>query len=335
MKQLSSSTGRQTILVVGGAGYIGSHMVQDLLRAGYEVVILDNLCRGHRELVPGGTFIEGDLGDPAILDDIFTRHTVTAVMHFAAFSLVGESVEKPLAYYRNNVSRTIELLDAMIRHRVNYFIFSSTAAVYGEPVKVPISEDHPHVPTNPYGATKLAVERLLADCAQGSNLKYIALRYFNAAGADASGKLGERHEPETHLIPLVLQVATGEREKIMIFGTDYPTPDGTCIRDYVHVSDLTQAHLLALESLLKGGDSAAYNLGNSKGYSVRDVIKIARHVTGHPVPEAIADKRAGDPAVLIADSEKIRRELGWKPRYENLETIIETAWNWHKQEAGR
>ena len=335
MKQQGSSTGGQTILVVGGAGYIGSHMVQDLLRAGYEVVILDNLCRGHRELVPGGIFIEGDLGDTVLLDQIFSRHSITAVMHFAAFSLVGESVEKPLVYYRNNVSRTIELLDAMIRHHVNYFIFSSTAAVYGEPVRVPISEDHPHAPTNPYGATKLAVERLLADCAQGSSLKYVALRYFNAAGADASGKLGERHEPETHLIPLVLQVATGEREKIRIFGTDYPTPDGTCIRDYVHVSDLTQAHLLALESLLKGGNSAVYNLGNSKGYSVRDVIEIARRVTGHPVPEIVAGKRAGDPAVLIADSEKIRRELGWKPRYENLETIIETAWNWHKQEAGR
>ena len=335
MKQQSSSGDRQTILVVGGAGYIGSHMVQDLLHAGYKVVILDNLCRGHRELVPGGTFIEGDLGDAALLDQIFSRYSITAVMHFAALSLVAESVEKPLVYYRNNVSRTIELLDAMIRHRINYFIFSSTAAVYGEPVKVPISEDHPHAPANPYGATKLAVERLLADCAQSSRLKYIALRYFNAAGADASGKLGERHEPETHLIPLVLQVATGEREKIRVFGTDYPTPDGTCIRDYVHVSDLTQAHFLALKSLLKGGRSATYNLGNSKGYSVRDVIGIARRVTGHAIPEIVEGKRAGDPAVLIADSEKIRRELGWKPSYEDLETIIETAWKWHKQEAGR
>jgi UDP-glucose 4-epimerase len=324
---------RQTVLVVGGAGYIGSHMVKDLIRRDYEVVVLDNLCRGHRELVPGGTFVEGDLGDATVLNQIFSRHSITAVMHFAAFSLVGESVQKPVAYYRNNVSQTIELLDAMERHRVRMFIFSSTAAVYGEPAKVPIPENHPCQPTNPYGATKVAVERFLADCAQSSGLKYISLRYFNAAGADASGMLGERHEPETHLIPLVLHVAAGERKNIRIFGTDYPTADGTCIRDYVHVSDLTQAHLLALESLLNGGDSAVYNLGNSKGHSVRNVIDIARSVTGHPIPETVADRRAGDPAVLIADSEKIRRELGWKPRYEDLKTIVETAWNWHQREA--
>jgi UDP-glucose 4-epimerase len=310
-----------------------SWVALDLLRAGYDVVVLDNLCRGHRELVPGGTFIEGDLGDTALLDQIFSHHPVAAVMHFAAYSLVGESVEKPLVYYRNNVSRTIELLDAMIRHRVNHFIFSSTAAVYGEPVNVPITEDHPCHPTNPYGATKLAVERLLADCARGSGLQYISLRYFNAAGADVSGELGERHEPETHLIPLILQVATGERKNIRIFGTDYPTTDGTCIRDYVHVSDLTQAHLLALGSLLKGGDSAVYNLGNSRGHSVRDVIETARLVTGHSIPATTSDRRAGDPAVLIADSGKIRRELGWKPRYEELRTIIETAWMWHQREA--
>ncbi len=324
---------KQIILVVGGAGYIGSHMVRDLLRAGYGVVVLDNLCRGHRELVPRGTFIEGDLGDAALLDQLFLSHPITAVMHFAAFSLVGESVEKPLVYYRNNVSQTIELLDAMVRHRVRNFIFSSSAAVYGEPIKVPISEDHPCQPTNPYGATKLAVERLLADCAQGGDLKYISLRYFNAAGADESGTMGERHEPETHLIPLLLKVPTGERESITIFGTDYPTPDGTCIRDYIHVSDLTQAHLLALESLLKDGDSAVYNLGNSKGHSVRDVIETARRVTGHSIPAVIGSRRVGDPAVLIADSGKIRRELGWKPRYEELRTIIETAWVWHQREA--
>lgn len=321
-----------TILVVGGAGYIGTHMVADLLRAGYEVVTLDNLCRGHRELILGGTFIEGDLGNAALLDDIFSRHSITAVMHFAAYSIVSESVKNPLVYYRNNITRTIELLDAMIRYRVKRFIFSSTAAVYGEPIKVPITEDHPCYPTNPYGATKLAVERLLADCAQSHDLKYISLRYFNAAGADISGKLGERHEPETHLIPLVLQVATGERMNIQIFGTDYPTPDGSCVRDYVHVSDLTQAHLLALKSLLRGGDSAVYNLGNSRGYSVRDVIQTARYVTGHPIPAITADRRPGDPAMLIADSEKICRELDWKPRYEDLKTIIKTAWAWHQHE---
>lgn len=323
----------QVVLVVGGAGYIGSHMVHDLIRAGYGVVVLDNLSRGHRDLIPGGTFFEGDLGDADLLENIFSNHSIAAVMHFAAFSLVGESVENPLGYYRNNVSRTIELLYAMTRHRVRNFIFSSTAAVYGEPIKVPITEDHPCHPTNPYGATKLAVERLLADCAQSYGLKYVSLRYFNAAGADASGKLGERHVPETHLIPLVLQVATGERANIRIFGTDYPTPDGTCVRDYVHVCDLTQAHLLALEYLLKGGDSAIYNLGNSKGYSVREVINTARDVTGHSIPASTAERRTGDPAVLIADSEKICRELGWKPRYEDLATIIETAWTWHQREA--
>ena len=329
---------QHAILVVGGAGYIGSHMVRDLLRAGYGVVVLDNLCRGHRELVPGGTFIEGDLGDAALLDQAFSRHSITAVMHFAAYSLVGESVEKPLVYYRNNVSRTVELLDAMMRHRVNHFIFSSTAAVYGEPAKVPIPEDHPCHPTNPYGATKLAVERLLADCAQGNDLnglKYISLRYFNAAGADASGNLGERHEPETHLIPLMLQVATGERDSIRIFGTDYPTPDGTCVRDYIHVSDLTQAHLLALEHLLKGGDSAVYNLGSNKGYSVREVVEMARRITKHPIPAVEAERRPGDPAFLVADSGRIRRELGWQPRHEKLEAIIETAWAWHQKEAAR
>jgi UDP-glucose 4-epimerase len=324
---------KKNILVVGGAGYIGSHMVKDLLRAGYAVVVLDNFSRGYRDSVSGGVMIEGDLGDAPLLDHVFSRHQISAVMHFAAYSLVGESVEKPLVYYRNNVSQTIELIDAMIRHNVNYFIFSSTAAVYGEPVKTPIHEEHPCQPTNPYGATKLAVERMLADCSRASGLRYISLRYFNAAGADTSGTLGERHEPETHLIPLVLKVATGERESIQIFGTDYPTPDGTCIRDYIHVSDLTQAHLLALASLLRDGNCAVYNLGNSRGYSVYDVIMTARHVTGHHIPAITADRRAGDPAELIADSEKIRRELDWRPRYEHLKTIIETAWVWHQREA--
>ncbi len=326
----------ETILVVGGAGYIGSHMVRDLLQAGHEVVVLDNLSRGHRDLIPGGIFIQGDLGNAAQLDKVFTQHRFFAVMHFAAFSLVGESVSKPLDYYRNNVANTVELLDAMARHRIRNLIFSSTAAVYGDPRQArPLREDDICAPTNPYGATKLAVERMLADNAAASDFRYVSLRYFNAAGADTSGAIGERHEPETHLIPLILQVATGERESIKIFGTDYPTPDGTCIRDYVHVNDLTQAHLLALRRLMAGGSSAIYNLGNSRGHSVREVIEVARTVTGHAIPAILADRRAGDPAVLVADSGKIRKELGWKPRFEDLRTIIETAWAWHSKEARR
>lgn len=325
---------REAILVVGGAGYIGSHMVLDLLQADYEVVVLDNLSRGHRDLLVGGTFIEGDLGDTILLDSIFSRYRIAAVMHFAAFSLVGESVSNPLDYYRNNVAKTVELLAAMARHGVRCFIFSSTAAVYGEPRAMePLCEDDLCQPTNPYGATKLAAERMLADCAAASDFRYVSLRYFNAAGADPSGRLGERHNPETHLIPLVLKVATGERDDIQIYGTDYPTPDGTCIRDYVHVCDLTQAHLLALEHLLKGGDSAVYNLGNNRGHSVREVIETARQITKHPIHEVSAKRRPGDPAFLVADSRKIRRELGWKPRYESLETVVETAWNWHCREA--
>lgn len=325
---------KPVILVVGGAGYIGSHMVLDLLRAGYPVVTLDNLSRGHRDLLPGGDFVEGDMGNPDDLRRVFTTWPVRAVMHFAAHSQVGESVTQPLMYYRNNVANTIGLLEAMQEAGVPHFIFSSTAAVYGEPVQVPITEDHPHNPTNPYGATKLAVERLLTDLGPASGLTWSALRYFNAAGADASGTIGERHEPETHLIPLVLQVATGQRSGIRIFGDDYPTPDGTCLRDYVHVSDLTRAHLLALEALLAGGGNSTYNLGNSTGYSVRQVIDAARAITGHPIPADVAPRRAGDPAVLVADSSRIRAELGWQPAYEDLESIIRTAWEWHQREAG-
>ena len=319
-----------TILVVGGAGYIGSHMVKELLDAGYTVIVLDNFSTGHRDLLPGGLLIEGDLGDPKLLDALFTQHEIDAVMHFAAFSLVGESVVNPLKYYRNNLARTIELLDAMIRFDVKKFIFSSTAAVYGEPVRVPITETHPSSPTNPYGATKIAVERMLKDCDQAHGLKSVCLRYFNAAGADESGNIGERHRPESHLIPLVLKVATGERKNIKIFGTDYDTPDGTCLRDYIHVTDLARAHLLALNHLLSGGQSAVYNLGNSKGASVREVISLAEKITGRRIPVVETGRRAGDPAVLVAGSEKIKTELGWRPRYETLETIIQTAWNWHQ-----
>jgi UDP-glucose 4-epimerase len=323
----------EKILVVGGAGYIGSHMVKDLLDSGYGVITLDDLSTGHRELLPGGEFIEGGLGDPVLLDNLFSTHKISAVMHFAAFSLVGESVEKPLKYYRNNLGATAELLDSMIRHNVKRFIFSSTAAVYGEPVEIPITEDHPCNPTNPYGASKVGVERMLKDCDSAYGLKYISLRYFNASGADESGDIGERHENETHLIPLILEVATGRRKNIKIFGTHYPTPDGTCIRDYIHVSDLTRAHLLALETLTSGGHSAVYNLGNNRGYSVREVIELARRVTGKTIPAIEADKRPGDPAILIASSDKIKEALGWKPQYEDLETIIKTAWKWHRKEA--
>ena len=250
-------------------------------------------------------------------------------MHFAAFSQVGESMHQPLAYYRNNLAETVALLDAMLRHEVKRFIFSSTAAVYGEPVAIPITEDHPCAPTNPYGNTKLAVERMLADCDAAYGFKYMALRYFNAAGADASGEIGELHDPETHLIPIVLRAADGQTDHIRVFGTDYPTTDGTCIRDYVHVNDLAQAHLLALDVLLNGGESAVYNLGSSNGYSVREVIARAEGVTGKKIPVVEAPRRSGDPAILVASSDKIKRELGWTPEYDNLGKIIQTAWNWH------
>ena len=320
---------KKNILVVGGAGYIGSHMVKDLLKAGYGVITLDDLSTGHRDLLPGGLFFEGDLGDAILLDKIFSNHPITAVMHFAAFSLVGESVKNPLNYYRNNIARTIELLAAMVRNNVKFFIFSSSAAVYGEPVEIPIKEDHVCNPTNPYGATKVAVEKLLNDCDNAYGLKSVSLRYFNAAGADESSEIGERHDPETHLIPLILKAAKGEREDIKIFGTDYPTHDGTCIRDYIHVSDLAQAHLLALEALLSGKESAIYNLGNSRGYSVREVVELVGKVTGKNIRTVEVERRPGDPAELVAASDKIRQELGWKPKYEDLMTIITTAWNWH------
>ncbi len=254
------------ILVVGGAGYIGAHMVRQLSNARCDVVVLDNLSTGHRKLLQGGEFIQGNLGDSDLLDRLFAAHAFDAVMHFAAFSQVGESMHQPLLYYRNNLAETVALLDAMVRHDIRRFIFSSTAAVYGEPVAIPIAEDHPCAPTNPYGNTKLAVERMLADCDAAYGMKFTALRYFNAAGADEAGEIGELHDPETHLIPIVLRAADGQIDHIRVFGTDYPTTDGTCIRDYVHVNDLIQAHLLALDALLEGGVSATYNLGSSNGY---------------------------------------------------------------------
>jgi UDP-glucose 4-epimerase len=321
------------ILVIGGAGYIGSHMVRCLRQSSYDVFILDNLSTGNRRLILGNDWLEGSLGEAGLLERLFETHTFDAVMHFAAFSQVGESMSDPLAYYKNNLSETMVLLDAMIRHNVKRFIFSSTAAVYGEPIETPISENHPCRPTNPYGNTKLAVERMLSDCDSAYGLKSVALRYFNAAGADESGDIGELHNPETHLIPIILKAASGELDRIKVFGTDYPTEDGTCIRDYVHVNDLAQAHLLALDALLSGEESQVYNLGSSNGFSVNQVIRIAEKVTGKEVPVMASSRREGDPAVLIASSDKIKRELGWKPSYTQLEPIIETAWKWHRQQS--
>lgn len=317
----------ERILVVGGAGYIGCHMVKALLEAGFDVIVLDNMSTGYRELLTGGTLVEGGLGDIGLLDKLFRGNTICAVMHFAGFSLVGESVQNPLKYYRNNVVETVSLIEAMVRHGVDRFIFSSSAAVYGDPVISPIPEDHPQQPTSPYGTSKLCVERILEDCDRAHELRSVCLRYFNAAGADASGTIGEMHNPETHLIPLVLKSVLTQ-EPVSVFGNDYPTPDGTCIRDYVHVTDLAQAHLLALEALLSGAGSSVYNLGNSIGYSVRQVIDLVQKVTGRAVQTVEEERRAGDPANLVADSAKIRRALNWAPEYEDLERIIATAWNW-------
>lgn len=323
---------KPSVLVVGGAGYIGSHMTKYLDDKGVKVTVLDNLSTGHRDLVTAGEFVEGDLGDQELLTRLFDDNQFDVVMHFAASSLVGESVSDPLKYYTNNVARTALLLKAMEQHEVKRFIFSSTAAVYGEPKQLPITEESNTSPTNPYGATKLAVERMLKDCDEAFGLKSICLRYFNACGADESATIGERHQPETHLIPLVLQVAAGVRESISIFGNDYPTKDGTCLRDYVHVNDLAQAHYLAMQKLLDGAKSNVYNLGNSNGYSVKEVIEEVRKVTGKDIAVVDAPRRAGDPAVLVAESDKARAELGWQPQYESLAIMIETAWSWHQHD---
>jgi len=317
------------ILVCGGAGYIGSHMVAALLEKGKEVVILDNFQKGHKDAVLGGKIYEGDLRDRKILDKVFTENKIDAVIDFAADSLVGESVVEPLKYFENNVSGTLSLLRAMKDYDVKYIVFSSPAATYGEPENIPILENDKTFPTNPYGESKLTVEKILKWCDNAYGIKYTALRYFNAAGAHESGKIGEDHKPETHLIPLILETALGKREKIMIFGDDYKTEDGTCIRDYIHVMDLASAHLLALDRLIKGGESRIYNLGNGKGFSVKDVIETARRVTGREIKSEVAPRRAGDPAILIASSQKAIDELGWEPKFNSLETIIETAWKWH------
>ena len=322
---------QETILVVGGAVYIGSHMVKMLLDQGFRVVVLDNLATGHRQFVLGGDFVHGDAGDRPLLERLFAGYAFDGVMHFASFIQAGESVFEPAKYYRNNVSNTLVLLDAMLQHGVRRFIFSSSAAVYGEPLTVPITEFHSKNPINPYGRSKWIIEEMLADYDLAYGLRSICLRYFNAAGADPGGAIGECHTPETHLIPLVLMAASGRRPQVEIFGEDYDTPDGTCIRDYVHVNDLCLAHLLALESLLQGGSRAAFNLGNGGGFSVREVIDAAERVTRRKIPVVVAPRRAGDPARLVADSSLAQQELGWRPRYSELEQIIRHAWQWEQK----
>jgi len=318
------------ILVTGGAGYIGSHAVLEFLEASEDVVIIDSLEKGYKEAIAGGKFYCGNLCDEEFLDKVFTENDIEAVVHFAAYALVGESTKDPLKYYNNNVMGSVKLIEKMNQYGVKKIVFSSTAATYGEPENIPILETDKTLPTNPYGETKLAVERALKWSDMAYGIKYVALRYFNAAGAHPSGKIGEDHRPETHLIPIVLQVALGKRESISIYGDDYDTPDGTCIRDYIHVTDLARAHVLALNYLRNGGESTVYNLGNGLGFSVKQVIDIAKEVTGKEIKTEKAPRRSGDPAVLVASSEKIKKELKWEPQYNDLHTIIETAWKWHK-----
>lgn len=342
----------KTILVTGGAGYIGSHAVKELGRRGYNIIILDNLLYGHRAAIKEGTFIHGDLADKRLIETIFKDHPIDAVMHFAAYAYVGESVIAPQKYYRNNVANTINLLDTMLDFNINVFIFSSTCAVYGEPVDIPITETHPKRPINPYGYSKFMVEQILTDYSKAYNLRYVSLRYFNAAGADPSGEIGEWHIPETHLIPLTLRAAmeaVGIKEieddntlipkgkiaasipfVLKVFGNDYTTEDGTCIRDYIHVLDLVDAHILAMEWLIAKGKSDVFNLGNGTGYSVKEVIDTAIEVTGINIPYKYVERREGDASVLVGSSEKAKKVLGWEPRYYDLKQIIETAWKWHK-----
>ena len=320
-----------TILVTGGAGYVGSHACKALATAGHTPVVYDNLSRGHREFARWGPLEVGDLGEAAKLDAVFARHRIDAVMHFAALAYVGESVEQPALYYRNNVGGTLELLEAMRRAGVGLMVFSSTCATYGVPERMPITEDLPQQPINPYGATKLMIERVLRDYEPAYGLRSVALRYFNAAGCDPDGEVGEDHEPETHLIPRVLMAADGMLPRIDVFGTDYPTPDGTCLRDYIHVADLADGHVRALDYLQRGGASSAINLGTGRAFSVREVIAAAGRVTGRRIPVHEGPRRAGDPPVLVADATRARTLLGFAPRYSEIEPIVETAWRWHKR----
>jgi UDP-glucose 4-epimerase len=329
---MSISTSKGLILVTGGAGYIGSHAVQALERAGYQVIIIDNLVYGHRDLVENNfqaKLVVGDISDRQLLANLFANYQIDAVMHFAAYAYVGESVSEPAKYYHNNVLGTITLLDVMREYGINNIVFSSTCATYGVPQYIPIDEDHPQNPINPYGFSKLVIERVLKDYDLAYGIRSVVFRYFNAAGADPNGSLGEDHSPETHLIPLVLQVANGQEDQVAIFGTDYDTPDGTCIRDYIHVSDLATAHVLGLKYLLEHQESHSFNLGNGNGFSVKEVINTAQKITNKKISIIERDRRLGDPPILIGSSTKASQILGWKPQYADLETIIEHAWRWH------
>ncbi|MDD4938218.1 MAG: UDP-glucose 4-epimerase GalE [Candidatus Shapirobacteria bacterium] len=319
------------ILVVGGAGYIGSHINKELNKEGYKTVIFDSLVKGHKEAVKWGEFFEGDLSDIEQIREVFKKYPIEAVMHFAAFIEVGESVKDPQKYYQNNLENTLNLFQVMLENNVKKIIFSSTAATFGNPEYIPIDEKHPQNPINPYGQAKLMVEKILSDYDNAYELKSVALRYFNACGADLDGEIGENHSPESHLIPLILDAAIGKREDIKIFGTDYPTPDGTCVRDYIHVIDLAQAHVLALKYLMDKNQSDRFNLGNGNGFSVREVIDMAKKVTGIDFKVTEADRRPGDPPELVADSKKAKEVLRWSPKYADLQVIIDSAWKWHQK----
>ena len=319
------------VLVCGGAGYIGSHINKELNRQGYETVVFDNLIYGHREAVKWGTFVQGDLADISAIEAVFESFKIEAVFHFAAYAYVGESVSEPEKYYYNNVVNTLNLLKVMRRHGCDRIIFSSTCATYGEPERVPITEDMPQNPINPYGMTKLTVERIFKDYSRAYGLRFAVLRYFNAAGADPESEIGESHDPETHIIPLILDAASRKRENVKVFGTDYDTPDGSCIRDYIHVTDLASAHLLALRYLENGGGSDFFNLGNEKGTSVLELVESAKRVTGKDFTVVLTDRRPGDPAKLVGSSEKAKKVLGWKPVYSDIDVIVRDAWNWHEK----
>lgn len=320
-----------SVLIIGGAGYIGSHCNKYFTQKGIGTIILDNLSLGHRYLVKWGTLVVNNIADPDALDQIFSQHKIDTVLHFAAFSHVGESVQEPAKYYQNNVVSTLHLLDKMREYQVKKIIFSSTCATYGVPQHIPITENHPQAPINPYGNTKLAIEFMLKDYCHAYNMSFTSLRYFNAAGADPDGEIGEDHQPETHLIPLVLDAIGGKRKNIQVFGTDYPTKDGTCIRDYIHVTDLAQAHFLAYLRLQKTTHSDVFNLGNGTGFSVMEIINAANHITGKSCEVVMADRRLGDPPVLIGNAAKISQQLGWLPKYSSINTIVGHAWNWHQK----
>ncbi|GAB4031113.1 MAG: UDP-glucose 4-epimerase GalE [Elusimicrobiota bacterium] len=319
------------ILIVGGAGYIGSHTNKYLSLKGEKTLVLDNLVYGHREFVKWGKFLHGDLADKAFLKRVFTENKIEAVMHFSAYAYVGESVKDPAKYYRNNVVNAINLLEAMRESGVNNFIFSSTCATYGNPVEIPITEKHTQNPVNPYGRTKLIIEQVLSDYSSAYGMKYVNLRYFNAAGADPDGEIGEWHNPETHLIPLAIDAALGKRDSLTVFGSDYPTKDGTCVRDYIHVNDLAQAHCLALNYLIDGGGSDSFNLGNGSGFSVREIISVVEKVSGRKIKVVEGSRREGDPPVLIGSSARISSKLGWKPSFNDIKTIVETAYKYRCQ----